>query len=122
MSASLRYAAAAVAIVGLGTLVAWPFLDSVGRRGVLVAALVALPVQLAAFAVLLRFRGRVKGFMAAWAGGMAVRALALAAVAFVVIRSGGEGVVPTLLALAGFFFALNLLEPIYFRPEPSETA
>jgi hypothetical protein len=89
---------------------------------VLLAALVALPVQLMAFSILVRFRGRVKGFMAAWAGGMAVRALAVAAVAFVVIRSGGDAVVPTLLALAGFFFALNLLEPIYFRLEPTETA
>jgi hypothetical protein len=59
--------------------------------------------------------------MAAWAGGMAVRALAVAAVAFVVIRSGAEGAVPMLLALAGFFFALLLLEPVYFRAEPSKT-
>ncbi len=122
MSASLRYGAAAVAVVGLGTLVAWPFLGPAGRQGVLLAALVALPVQWIAFSILVRFRGRVKGFMAAWAGGMAVRALAVAAVAFVVIRSGGDAVVPTLLALAGFFFALNLLEPIYFRPESTETA
>jgi hypothetical protein len=122
VSASVKYGAAAVAVVGLGTLALWPFLEPAARRGVLVAAVVALPVQLLAFAVLLRFRGRVKGFVAAWAGGMAVRALALGAVAFFVIRSGGEGVVATLLALAGFFFALNLLEPVYFRPEPTETA
>ena len=122
MSASLRYGTAAVAVVGLGTLILWPFLDPAGRHGVLVAAAIALPVQLVAFAILLRFRGRVRGFMAAWAGGMAVRALAVAGVAFVVIRSGGEAAVPTLLALAGFFFALLLLEPFYFRPEPTETA
>ena len=122
MSASLRYGATAVAVVGLATLVLWPFLEPAGRQGVLVAAAVALPVQVLAFAVLMRFRGRLNGFMAAWAGGMAVRSLAVAAVAFVVIRSGGEGVVPTLLALAGFFFALVLLEPVYFRPEPTETA
>jgi hypothetical protein len=122
VSASFRYGAAAVAVVGLGTLAVWPFLEPVGRRGVLLAACIALPVQLVAFALLVHFRGRVRGFMAAWAGGMAVRALAVAAVAFLVIRAGGEGVAPTLLALAGFFFALLLLEPIYFRPEPTETA
>lgn len=122
MSASLRYGVAAVAVVGLGTLALWPFLEPAGRRGVLVAASVALPVQLLAFSILIRFRGRVKGFVAAWAGGMAVRGLALGAVAFVVIRSGGEAVVSTLLALAGFFFVLNLLEPVYFRPESTETA
>lgn len=121
MSASLRYGASAVAVVGLLTLVLWPFLEPAGRQGVLVAAAVALPVQLVAFAFLVRFRGRVAGFMAAWAGGMAVRALAVLVVAFAVIRSGSEGAVPMLLALAGFFFALLLLEPVYFRAEPSET-
>ena len=121
MSASLRYGAAAVAVVALLTVVLWPFLEPAGRQGVLVAAAVALPVQLVAFSVLVRFRGRVSGFMAAWAGGMAVRALAVALVAYAVIRSGSEGAVPMLLALAGFFFALLLLEPVYFRAEPSET-
>jgi len=121
VSASLRYGAAAVAVVGLLTLVLWPFLEPAGRQGVLVAAAVALPVQLVAFAFLIRFRGRVTGFMAAWAGGMAVRAVAVAVVAFAVIRSGSEGAVPMLLVLAGFFFALLLLEPVYFRAEPSET-
>lgn len=122
MSASSRYAAAAVAVVGLGTLVLWPFLEPAGRRGVLVAAAIVLPVQLVAFALLLRFRGRVKGFMAAWAGGMALRALAVGAATLLVVRNGSEGAVPMLLALAGFFFALLVLEPIYFRPEPAETA
>jgi len=42
-------------------------------------------------------------------------------VAVVVIRSGTEGAVPMLLALAGFFFGLLLLEPVYFRIGPSET-
>ena len=122
MSASVRYGAAAVGVVGLLTLILWPFLEPGARQGVLVAAAIALPVQLLAFAVLVHYRGQVKGFMFAWAGGMAVRALAVAAVAFAVIRSGGEGTVPTLLALAGFLFALLLLEPIYYKTEPTETA
>jgi len=122
VSASLRYGAAAVGVVALLTLLLWPFLEPAGRQGVLVAAAVALPVQLVAFSVLIRFRGRVSGFMAAWAGGMAVRALAVGSVAFAVVRSGSaEGAVPMLLALAGFFFALLLLEPVYFRAEPSKT-
>jgi hypothetical protein len=108
--------------VALLTLALWPFLEPAGRRGVLVAAAIALPVQVLAFSVLVHYRGRVNGFMAAWAGGMAMRALAVAAVAFVVIRSGVDGAVPMLLALAGFFFALLLLEPVYFKASPSETA
>ena len=113
----LKYAAAGLAVVVAVTLAAWPFLDAAGRRGVLVAAAIAVPVQVIAFAALLRVRGRVNGFLAAWAGGMAVRALVVAAVAFLAIRSGVDGAVPMLLALAGFFFGLLLLEPIWFRPE-----
>lgn len=117
MSAALRYGAAAVAVIGLLTLGIVPFLEPAGRLGVLVAAAVAVPVQIAAFAVLVRYRGEVKGFMAAWAGGMALRALTLLVVAVLVIRSGTESAIPLLLSLAGFFFALLLLEPIYFKVE-----
>ena len=117
MSAAVRYGASSVALIGLLTLGLWPFLDPAARMGVLVAAAVAVPVQVVAFAVLLRYRGEVKGFMAAWAGGMAVRALALLVVAVLVIRSGTASAIPMLLALAGFFFALLLLEPVYFKAE-----
>jgi hypothetical protein len=117
----VRYGATAAAIVVLATLCLWPFLEPAGRQGVLLAAAVALTVQVLSFSVLMRYRGRVTGFMAAWAGGMAIRALAVVAVAFVAVRSGVEGAVPTLLALAGFLFALLLLEPVYFRPETSES-
>jgi hypothetical protein len=41
-------------------------------------------------------------------------------VAFLVLRSGSEGIAPTLLALASFFFGLLLLEPIYFRAARGE--
>jgi len=116
----MRYGATAAAVVVLGTLALWPFLEPAGRQGVLVAAAVALMVQVLSFSVLVRYRGQVTGFMAAWAGGMAIRAMAVVAVAFIAIRSGVEGAVPTLLALAGFLFALLLLEPVYFRPEASE--
>jgi hypothetical protein len=117
----LRYGATAAGVVAAATLALWPFLEPAGRQGVLLAAVVAVTVQIAAFSVLVRQRGRATGFMLAWAGGMAIRTLALLAVAFVVVRSGVEGAVPTLLALAGFLFALLLLEPIYFRPETSES-
>jgi hypothetical protein len=117
VSAAAKYGATAVALIGFLTLGLWPFLEPAGRRGVLVAAAVALPVQIVAFAVLVRYRGHVKGFMGAWAGGMALRAVTLAVVAVLVIRSGTESAIPLLLSLAGFFFALLLLEPIYFKAE-----
>ena len=117
MSAAVRYGATAVALIGLLTLAIVPVLEPAGRLGVVVAAAVAVPIQVVAFAFLLRYRGEMKGFVAAWAGGMALRALTLLVVAVLVIRSGTEGAVPTLLALAGFFFALLLLEPIYLKAD-----
>jgi len=120
MSASVRYRTASIALIGLLTLGLWPFLEPAGRLGVLTAAAVAIPTQLFAFAVLVRYRGQVNGFMAAWAGGMALRAAALIVVAVVVIRSGTEAAIPMLLALAGFFFALLLLEPVYFKADPND--
>lgn len=122
MSASLKYAATGAGGIALIVAGLWPFLDSAGRNGVLVAAAVAIPVQVVAFALLHRYRGRVNGFLAAWVGGTMLRVVVLAVTAAVVIRSDAEGAVPMLLALAGFFFGLLLLEPVYFRPEPSETS
>lgn len=119
MSPSLKYAmtggAAIAAIVGAF----WPFLDPAGRAGVLLAAAVALPIQAIAFWLLLRFRGEGNAFLAAWIGGTLVRMAVVGVAAFMVIRSGMDGAVPMLLALAGFFFGLLLLEPVYFRPGPS---
>lgn len=122
MSASLKYAMTGGSAIALIVLGLWPFLDDAGRNGVLVAAAVAIPVQVGAFAVLHRYRGRLNGFLAAWVGGTMVRMVVLAITTAVVIRSEMQGAVPMLLALAGFFFGLLLLEPVYFRPEPSETS
>lgn len=121
MSPSVKYAvtgggAIAVIVAGL-----WGFLDPSARNGVLAAAAVALPVQITAFWALVHFRAEVNGFLAVWVGGTLVRMAVIAVVATVVIRSGMEGAVPMLLALAGFFFGLLLLEPVYFRIGPSET-
>lgn len=121
MSAGLRYAASGVGACALMVLALWPFLDASGRNGVLYAAGIAIPVQVAAFAVLLRYRGEVNGFLAAWVGGTLVRMIVIGIAAFAVISSGMEGAIPMLLALPTFFFALLLLEPRYFRPGPNTT-
>jgi hypothetical protein len=122
MSKAAKYAVSGLSIVALVTLVSWPFLDPAGRRGVVIAGAVALTIQVTAFWALLRFRGQLNGFLAAWVGGTLLRMLVIAAVAVYAIRSSVEGAVPMLLALAGFFFGLLMLEPMYFKPEPSETA
>lgn len=115
MSASLKYATTGGGAIALIVLALWPFLDAAARDGVLLAAAIAVPVQLLAFAMLVRYRDRLDGFMAAWVGGTFLRLLVIAVVAAVVIRADAEGAVPMLLALAGFFFALLMLEPVYLR-------
>ena len=119
MSPSLKYAATGLSGIAAIALVLWPFLDPAGRTGVLLAAAVAFPVQALAFVALRRFRDDVNGFLAVWLGGTLARMMVIAVVAAVVIRSQMDGAVPMLLALAGFFFGLLLLEPLYFRPEPT---
>ena len=121
MSASTRYAGTGVVAVGTILMVLWPFLEPAGRTGVMIAAAVALPVQVVAFWALNRHRAELNGFLAAWIGGTVLRMMVVAFVAFAVIRSGVDGAVPMLLALAGFFFGLLLLEPVYFETGPGET-
>jgi hypothetical protein len=113
----VRYGIAALVLVGAVTLTLWPFLDQPSRRGVLTAGLIAVPVQVLAFATLLRSRGRAHGFMAAWAGGMVVRALVVVGTAVVVVQAQTAGAIALLLALAGFFFGLLLLEAYFFRAD-----
>lgn len=116
MSPSLKYAATGLAGIATFALVLWPFLDPASRNGILLAGAVALPVQALSFAALYRFREDANGFLAVWLGGTLVRMGVIAVAAALVIRSGMQGAVPMLLALAGFFFGLLLLEPVYFRP------
>lgn len=121
MSPSLKYATIGVSVIAIVVVGLMPILDAVAWRGVVVAAAIALPVQIAAFAVLNRYHGQLNGFLAAWVGGTMLRMIVLAVVAFVVIRGGTDGAVPMLLALAGFFFGLLLLEPVCFRVEQDQT-
>ena len=102
-------------------LMLWPFLNAASRTGLLIAAAVALPVQWASFAALMRFRGRPNGFLGVWVGGVAVRMVVVGLVAFLAISRGADGLIALLLSLAGFFFGLLLLEPMYFKPDVSET-
>ena len=120
MTSSSRYAAVGSAVVAGALLLLWPMLDPVSRHGVAIAALVALPIQIVSFALLVRFRDRMRGFLAAWVGGTLARILAIGAVAFFVLRSSADGALALLVALAAFFFALLLLEPVYFKGSPRD--
>ena len=120
MKAPLKYAVTGTAGVALVVALLWPFLDGGGREGVLVAAAIALPVQIGAFWALMGLKHKVNGFLAMWAGGTLLRMLVVAGAAVLAIRTEMDGAVPMLLSLAGFFFGLLLLEPLYFRSEPGE--
>lgn len=121
MSREARYAGVGTAGVSAVILVLWPFLNTASRTGLLIAAAVALPVQWASFAALMRFRGKANGFLGVWVGGVALRMVVVGLVAFLAISRGADGLVALLLSLAGFFFGLLLLEPMYFKPDVSET-
>lgn len=111
------YALVGLAIVAGGTVLLWPWLTSPSRKGILVAGATAYSVQLAAFWALARFRGTVRRFMWAWAGGMVARAGALAALATVVIRGGELPPLATLLGFVGFLFALLVTEFFFLIPD-----
>jgi hypothetical protein len=117
-----RYGGVALVALFLVTAGLWPWLSSPARLGVLVAALVAYPVQLLAFFLLVRFRGDGKRFMVVWMGGTLVRMGVILLAALVLTRVEGLPPAPTLLALAGFFFGLLLLEPLFLRRRGADSS
>lgn len=110
------YATCSAALVGVVVAALWSGLDEAGREGILWAAGLALPVQWAAFALLLGLRDRDQGFLLALAGGTMARlgVLGAAGVVVTVVETGvGAGVL--LLGLAGFLFLLALLEAFFLQ-------
>jgi len=92
-----------------------PFLDGEGRRGVLLAAAVAYPVQVAAFGLMLRARGEPSRFFVWWGAGVLVRIGVVIIVGLVALRIESLGAEALLLSLAGFFFGLLLIEPAFLK-------
>jgi len=99
----------------------WPWLTPSARTGILVAALVAYPIQMLAFFLLIKFWRDTKRFLLFWVGGTVVRMAVILAAVPVVTRVDALPVASTLLGLAGFFFGLLLLEPLFLRPRGAET-
>lgn len=111
----LRYGAAggaSLALIGVVALAA----GSEGRRDALLLALmVAVPVQIVAFGVLLRFHEKPAGFLAAWLGGTFLRMGALGWLAYQVVRDELLEPAWSLIGLVAVFFVLHLLEPWALR-------
>ena len=98
----------------------WPWVSPPARWGIVLAAMVAYPVQMVAFFLLIRFWEDRKKFLLVWVGGTLVRMVVILAAALVVAQTGLVPPAPTLIALAGFFFGLLLLEPLFLRPRGNE--
>jgi hypothetical protein len=111
--AIVGYALAGAALLGagalgLGTLVGPP--DAAALR---VAGLAAYAVQVPAFAALVGARG--SRFFVAWGGGMLVRLGLIGGAGVWLARTQAYPAASLLVGLAGFLFALLLLEPFFFR-------
>ena len=112
MSRTAGYGAACAGLTSIAVLGLWPLLDGAGRTGILVAAAVALPCQVVAFAILQARFGQWNRFLAAWVGGILAR-FALVFAAAVAVAFTELPAAPTLLGMAGFLFAMLLLEPVF---------
>jgi hypothetical protein len=99
----------------------WPWVSPSARAGILVAALVAFPVQIAAFSLLVRFWAERRRFLFVWVGGTVVRMGVILLAALAVSQTDFLSPTPTLLSLAGFFFGLLLLEPLFLGPRRAES-
>lgn len=108
------YAAASAVLLALMAATVIGLVDAADAAGVRLAAGIAWPVQLAAFAALVAGREGI-GFVASWAGGMALRFAAVGAAAFWVTRADGPDPASLLVSLVGFVFVLVILEPLFLR-------
>lgn len=115
MRALGRYALAGLLMIAAAVAALFPFLEEDGRLGVLLAAGVAFPVQVVAFGMLLRARGEPSRFFLWWGVGVAVRITVVIIVGLIALRVESLGAEALLLSLAGFFFALLLMEPIFLK-------
>lgn len=117
MSAVARYALVSFLVVGLGCAVLLATLDEVGGRGALLAAGIAVPVQILAFSLLIGARADATRFLLWWATGIAIRVVVVVVAA--VVSSGFDrvGRPSFVLSLIGFFFVLLLLEPVFLKGE-----
>lgn len=121
MTQILRYSGAALLALLLVIAGFWPWVSPSARAGILVAALVAYPVQVVAFFLLVRFWGEGRRFLVVWVGGTVFRMGVILLAALVVSQTDSLSPTPTLLALAGFFFGLLLLEPLFLRSRRVES-
>ena len=121
MKQLFRYGGVALVLLLVVIAGLWPWLSPSDRTGIWVAAAIAYPIQMLAFFLLARFWEDRKRFFVMWVGGTVVRMGVILVVALVLTRVEVLPPASTLLGLAGFFFGLLLLEPLFLRPREAET-
>lgn len=114
MKALGLYALVAAALVAVVAAVAL-IVDRAAGPAIAWMGGLAWAVQVVLFLPLVATRGRGKAFFAAWGAGTLARFGVLGLAAWGISRSGVLPIAPSLLALAGFLFALLLMEPMFFR-------
>lgn len=121
MTALIRYALTALGIVGVGVALLGVFLNDEGRRGAVLAGLIAYPVQVSAFWLLLRAKDRPSPshFIVWWGAGIALRVAVVAAVGVASSRLVSVEPASLLLSLIGFFFVMLLMEPVFLKADPT---
>jgi hypothetical protein len=112
VSRTFSYAAACLALSTLGILVSWLTMSPEGFAGVVTAAALAVPFQIAAFSALKWAWERPKRVLAVWIGSGILR-LALIGVAVALVSAWALPVLHTLLALTAFLFVMLILEPVF---------
>ncbi len=115
-----RYALTALLVVGLGAAGLSVLLEEAGRRGILLAAVIAYPVQVVAFGLLVRAREEPTRFVVWWGAGIALRVAVVVAVGVASSRLPSVEPAALLLSLVGFIFVLLLLEPAFLKVDGKE--
>jgi hypothetical protein len=110
----LRYAATSGVLVAVGVGLA-SLLARQYSGAFLLAGVLALAVQMAAFGALVWAADRPTLFLAAWAGGMVLRLGMVIGLGVWLTNGGPFAPLPTLLAGVAILFALALLEPWALR-------
>lgn len=114
MKAFLAYGAASAVLLVVLVLLVTAAVEAADAGSVRLAAAIAWPVQLAAFAALVKGRQGL-GFVAAWGSGMALRLVAVGAAALWVTQVDGHDPAALLVSLVGFVMVLVLMEPLFLR-------
>jgi hypothetical protein len=111
----VRYGVAALLVVAVVLAAGWPLLGEEGRQGLGLAAGIVLPAQLVSFAVLATRRIGSPGLLLVWGSSTLLRFGVIGISAFVLVGMEGVDLAVALLAMAGLFFVLLLLEPWALR-------